>query len=86
MTMMSKVGIQNRKQIIIEQLTALDDDMILKQVEELMNASIHQSSLKRLTQRKLFNGAKRSGKYIPNGEIYSQYDLDKLSENLKLGQ
>lgn len=81
MKIMSKVNIQNRKLNIIEQLITLDDDMILKQVEDLINKSIHQPSLKRLTQQELINRAKQSEKDIANGAIYSQEDVEKLSEN-----
>lgn len=78
---MSKVNIQNRKLNIIEQLITLDDDLILKQVEDLINITIHKPSLKRLTQQELINRAKQSEKDIANGDIYSQEDVEKLSEN-----
>jgi len=78
---MSQINIQNRKLIIIEQVITLNDDEILKQVENLINRSLHKPALKKLTKQELVARAELSDKDIENGDVYSQEDAEKLSKN-----
>ena len=78
---MEQINIQDRKLSIIERVIILDDDMILKQVEDLINKSLHKLSLKKLTKQELVTRAELSDKDIENGDIYSQEDVEKLTQN-----
>ena len=78
---MSQLNIQNRKLSIIEQVITLNDDEILKQVEDLINASLHKPALKKLTKQELVIRAELSDKDIENGDVYSQEDAEKLSQS-----
>jgi len=78
---MSQLNIQNRKLSIIEQVIILNDDEILKQVEDLINSSLHKPALKKLTNKELVTRAELSDKDIENGDVYSQEDAEKLSKS-----
>ena len=78
---MEQINIQDRKLSIIERVIILDDDMILKQVEDLINTSLQRPSLKRLTKQELVTRAELSDKDIENGDVYSQEDAEKLSQS-----
>jgi hypothetical protein len=78
---MSQLNIQNRKLSIIEQVIVLNDDEILKQVEDLINTSLKKPALKKLTKQELVTRAELSDKDIKNGDIYSQEDAEKLSQS-----
>jgi hypothetical protein len=78
---MSSPNIQNRKLSIIEQVITLNDNEILKQVEDLINTSLHKPALKKLTKHELVTRAKLSDKDIENGDVYSQEDAEKLSQS-----
>lgn len=78
---MSQINIQNRKLSIIEQVITLNDDEILKQVEDLINLSLHKHALKKLTKEELVTRAELSDKDIENGDVYSQEDAEKLSQS-----
>ena len=78
--MMSQINIQNRKLNIIEQVITLNDDEILKQVEDLIKTSLHKPALKKLTKQELVSRAELSDKDIENADVYSQEDAKKLSQ------
>jgi len=78
---MSQLNIQNRKLSIIEQVIVLNDDEILKQVEDLINTSLKKPALNKLTKQELVTRAELSDKDIKNGDIYSQEDAEKLSQS-----
>jgi len=78
---MSQLNIQNRKLSIIEQVITLNDNEILKQVEDLINTSLHKPALKKLTKLELVTRAEQSDKDIENGDVYSQEDAEKLSQS-----
>ena len=78
---MSQLNIQNRKLSIIEQVITLNDDEILKQIEDLINTSLHKPAFKKLTKQELVSRAKLSDKDIENGDVYSQEDAEKLSQS-----
>ena len=78
---MSSPNIQNRKLSIIEQVITLNDNEILKQVEDLINTSLHKPALKKLTKQELVTRAELSDKDIENGDVYSQEDTEKLSQS-----
>ena len=78
---MSKTSIQNRKLLLIEQVINLEDDKILQQFEELVDALLHNPSLKKITQEELISRAIQSEKDIENGDYYSLDEVKKISEN-----
>jgi len=78
---MKPLNIQERKLNIIEQLIILNDEQVFKQVEELINSSLKRPPLKRLTIKELENRAKISEENIEKGEVYSQEDVEKMSQN-----
>jgi hypothetical protein len=78
---MKPLNIQERKLNIIEQLIILNDEQVFKKVEELINSSLKRPPLKRLTIKELENRAKISEENIEKGEVYSQEDVEKMSQN-----
>lgn len=77
---MKQLNIQERKLNIIEQLIILNDEAIFKQVEELINSSLKRPQLKKLSKEDIEKRAKISDENIANGEVYSQEDVEKLSQ------
>jgi len=59
----------------------LNDEEIFKKVEALINSSSQKPPLKKLTKKELENRAKISNKNIVEGEVYSQEDVEKISQN-----
>ena len=78
---MSQINIQNRKLSNIEQTIMLAYDKILKQVEDLINKSLHNPSLNKLTKQEFVTRAEISENDIENGDVYTQEDAEKLSQN-----
>jgi redox-regulated HSP33 family molecular chaperone len=78
---MKQLNLQERKFNIIEQLIILNDEEIFKQVEELIQTAIHNPELKRFTKQELEYRAKISEENIENGQIFSQEEVEKLSQN-----
>ena len=78
---MKQLNIQERKLNLIEQLIILKDEEVINQVEELINSLLKRPPLKRLTIKELKNRAKISEKNIEKGEVYSQEDVKKISQN-----
>ncbi len=77
---MRQLSIQSRKLNIIEQLILLDDDTVLKQVEDLINTSLHEPTLKRMTKLEVIQRAQLAEKDIENGEIYSREEVVRISQ------
>ncbi|HAQ19853.1 MAG TPA: hypothetical protein DCR40_11555 [Prolixibacteraceae bacterium] len=78
---MKQVNIQERKFNIIEQLIILNDEDIFKQVEELIHSALQKPQLKRFTKQELVNRAKISNDNIKKGEVFSQDEVEKMSQN-----
>lgn len=78
---MKQLNIQERKFNIIEQLIILNDEEIFKQVEELIQTAIRKPELNRFTKHELEHRAKISNENIENGQIFSQEEVEKLSQN-----
>jgi hypothetical protein len=78
---MKLLNIQERKLNIIEQLIILNDEEVFTQVEELINSSLKRPKLKRFTKQELEKRAKTANENIEKGEIYSQDDVEKLSQS-----
>ena len=78
---MGQINIQDRKLSIIERVIMLDDDKVLKLVEDLINTSLHKPALKKITKQELVTRAELSDKDIENGDVYSQEDAEKLSQS-----
>ena len=78
---MHQLSIQSRKLNIIEQLILLDDDTVLKQVEDLINNSSHEPALKRMTKQELIQRAQLAERDIENGDVYSREEVERISQN-----
>lgn len=78
---MKQSNIQDRKLNIIEQLIILNDEDVFKQVEELIDSSLKRPQMKRFTKQELVNRAKKSNENIDRGEVYTQEEAEKLSQN-----
>lgn len=78
---MKQLNIQERKLNIIEQLIILNDEKVFEQVEELINSSLKRPQLKKFTKQDLEKRAKISEENIEKGEVYSQEDVERMSQN-----
>ena len=78
---MKSSSIQDRKLNIIEKLIILNDENVFKQVEELIDSSLKRPHLKRFTKHELIDRAKISNKNIENGEVFTQEEVEKLSQS-----
>jgi len=78
---MKPTTIQDRKLNVIEKLITLNDEDVFNKVEELIDLSIKRPQAKRFTKQELENRAKISEDNIENGEVYSQEEVEKLSQN-----
>lgn len=78
---MRQLNIQERKLNIIEHLIMLNDDQVLKKIEDLINSSLNKPLPKILTIQELTERAQLSEKDIKSGDVYSQEDVEKLSQN-----
>lgn len=78
---MKQLNIQERKLNIIEQLIILNDEEVFKQVETLINSSLKRPQLKKFTKQDIVKRAQISDENIEKGEVYSQEDVEKLSQN-----
>jgi len=78
---MRQLNTQDRKLNIIEQLIILNDNKVFKQIEDLIDNSLQRPKFKSFTKQDLLNRAKASNKNIENGEIYTQDELEKLSQS-----
>ena len=78
---MKQLNIQNRKLNIIEQLIILNDEEVFNKVEALINSSTKKPPFKKLTKEELENRARISNKNIEEGEVFSQEDVEKTSQN-----
>ena len=78
---MSKIDIQNRKLRLIEKVINFEDDKILQQFEELVEALLYNPSFKKLTKEELIARALISERDIDNGDYYSLDEVKKISEN-----
>ena len=78
---MKGLNIQERKLNVIEQLIILNDEEVFEKVEALINSSFKKPPLKRFTKQELENRAKIANKNIEQGEVYSQDEVEKISQN-----
>ncbi|HAH22692.1 MAG TPA: hypothetical protein DCL77_02820 [Prolixibacteraceae bacterium] len=78
---MKRSNIQERKLNVIEQLIILNDEEVFKKVEALIHSSYKKPPLKKLTKQELENRAKISNQNIEEGEVYSQDEVEKISQN-----
>lgn len=78
---MKQLNIQERKLNIIEQLIILNDEEVFEQVEELINSSLKRPQLKKFTKQDIVKRAQISDENIEKKEVYSQEDVEKLSQN-----
>ena len=66
---------------IIEQLIILDDDSLFKQIEDLINKSLHQPENLRFSQQELINRAQLASNDIEKNRVFSQNDVEKTTQN-----
>ena len=78
---MKQLNIHERKLNVIEQIIILNDEEVFKNIEALIYTSFKKLSIKRLTKQELENRAKISNKNIEEGDVYSQDEVKKISEN-----
>jgi len=73
-------NIQEKKLNVIEQLIIINDEKVIKKVEEVINNSLQRPKLKKFTKRQLIKRAKLANKDIENGDFASQEEVEKLSQ------
>jgi hypothetical protein len=78
---MRQLNVIDRKLNIIEQLIILNDDKVFTQVENIINESLQRPKLKRFSKSDLIKRAKASNLDIERGDVFSQDDVEKLSQN-----
>lgn len=78
---MKTSNIQDRKLNIIEKLILLNDEDLVKQVEELIDISVKRPQIKRFTKQELIDRAKISNMNIEKGEVFTQEEAEKLSQS-----
>ena len=74
-------NIQDRKLNIIEKLIHLNDEDLVKQLEELIDTSFKRPHLKRFTKQELIDRARISNMNIEKGEVFTQEEAEKLSQS-----
>ena len=74
-------NIQDRKLNIIEKLILLNDEDLVKQMEELIDTSVKRPQLKRFTKQELIDRARISNMNIEKGEVFTQEEAEKLSQS-----
>lgn len=79
---MKSVDFQNRKLSIIEKLIILNDEMIFSKIESLIDTSLPQANLKKLTKKDIQNRALQANKDIENNEVFNQSDVEEMFSNL----
>ena len=72
---------QETKLKIIEQLIILNDDSVFTEIEKLISKAMHRPAYKKLTKEELENRAKQANNDIENKQVFSQTDVDKLSQS-----
>ena len=66
---------------IIEQLIILNDDTLFAQIEELISKAMNRPAYKKLSKEELVNRAKQESNDIENNQVFSQSEVEKLSQN-----
>jgi hypothetical protein len=72
-------NIQEKKLNVIEQLIIINDEKVIKKVEDVINKSLQRPKLKRFTKQQLIKRAKLANKDIENGNYTTQNEVEKLS-------
>jgi len=72
---------QETKLKIIEQLIILNDDSVFTQIEKLISKSMRRPDYKKLSKQELENRAMQANNDIDNKQVFSQSDVDKLSQS-----
>ena len=76
---MRHLNIEETKLKIIEQLIILNDDSVFEKVEILINESLQRPKNTKLTKQELIDRALLSNIDIENNDIYSDDQVEKLS-------
>jgi hypothetical protein len=77
---METAGLQERKLNIIEQVIILNDEEVLRQVEDLINRSLKRPDLLRFTIAELRARAERANKDIADGRLIEQEDVETQTQ------
>ena len=72
---------QETKLKIIEQLIILNDDSVFSQIEELISKSMRRPAYKKLSKHELENRAMQANHDIDTKQVFSQDDVEKLTQN-----
>lgn len=72
---------QETKLKIIEQLIILNDDSVFSEIEKLISKAMHRPTYKKLSKEELENRAKQANNDIENKQVFSQSDVEKLSQS-----
>jgi hypothetical protein len=78
---MRQLSVQDRKLNIIEQLILINDDSVFSKVEVIINQSLQRPNLQKLTHSDLIQRANVANMDIEKGDVFSQDDVESLSEN-----
>lgn len=72
---------QETKLKIIEQLIILNDESVFTQIEKLISKAMHRPAYKKLNKQELENRAMQANNDIDNKQVFSQSDVEKLSQS-----
>jgi len=77
---MRHLNIEKTKLKIIEQLIILDDEIVFKKIENLINESIQRPKPTKLTKQDLLDRAIQSNNDIDINDVYTIDEVEKLSK------
>lgn len=77
---MRHLNIEKTKLKIIEQLIILDDEIVFEKIENLINESKQRPKPIKLTKHDLVDRAILSNRDIDNKDIYTNEEVEKLSQ------
>ena len=66
---------------IIEQLIILDDNEVFKQIEDLINKSLHRPKNLKFSQQELISRAKLASTDIDENRFFTQNEAEKITQN-----
>lgn len=65
---------------IIEQLGSVNDTKLLREIDEMIQISNHQSEIKKFTKEELIRRAKQSNEDVAQNRVFSQRDAEKSAK------
>jgi hypothetical protein len=73
-------NIQTRKLYLIELLASMQDEQLLSRIELILNEATTEFTTKKLTKKELENRARKSLDDIRLGKVYTQQELENISQ------